>query len=169
MFTAILALLAPFRTYLIFGAIALTVLGGFYWYYQDSQTRIANLQKELVATQLVVTTQNETIKKMKEDAALAQKVQEETNKDLQDARDQITKMDEDLAALQDQLDALNKPVDPLAPFNPAEIMKLEQDINTQINQANKCFALYSGVPIDRLEKDKNAQAKLRRACGGAGR
>ena len=59
------------KAYLIMGAVMLTMVGGFYWYYKDSQARIALLVANNAKLELAVKTNEETIASLQQNFAAA--------------------------------------------------------------------------------------------------
>ena len=65
------------------------VLGGFYWYYQDSQKKLAVLQENNAKLEVSVQTQKETIEQHLEDAQKATTIVAETNLKFAKARKEV--------------------------------------------------------------------------------
>lgn len=65
------------KIYLILFAIGLTLSGVGYWYYKDSQARIEMLREKTAALETANKINEETIKKLEQDATEAQKRMDE--------------------------------------------------------------------------------------------
>ena len=65
------------------------VLGGFYWYYQDSQEKIAVLQENNAKLEVSVQTQKEAIEQHLEDAQKAHGIVAETNLKFAEAQKEV--------------------------------------------------------------------------------
>ena len=63
--------------------------GGFYWYYHDSQAKMATLHKNAAKLETAVATQEQAIEQLNNDIKLTSKIIEETNGELIAARKQV--------------------------------------------------------------------------------
>ena len=70
---------------IIMGAIMATMCGGFYWYYQDSQARIATLRENNAKLEVAVQTAEASIATLREDAAKMAELNNELQVSLQKA------------------------------------------------------------------------------------
>jgi hypothetical protein len=152
---------SQFKIYLIVGAAVLVMLAGFYWYYRDSQARIADLISQNTANNLVIEQQNLTIEEFKKNEEIRKWVMEQYYKDLQSAREEVGELEKRLTEIDPETgenvdinEALQK-----------DIGKTEDTINREYNNSRKCFSLYSGVSIEKVEPNESARQKLLRDCG----
>jgi hypothetical protein len=151
---------SQFKIYLIIAAIGALALAGFYWYYQDSQARIAEMAAAQAASSLVIEQQNLTIEEFKKNEEIRKYVMEQYYKELQDAREEIGELEGRLTELDPNT---GNPVD----LNEAlmkELGKTEDNINLEYNNLHKCFSLMSGVSIEKVEPNVKAREKLLRDC-----
>lgn len=130
-----------FKLYLIFGAIALTMLGGFYWYYTDSQGRIAALVENNAKLQLAVQTNEETIAFLQKNYAAANAELGRLNQSFAAAREQNRQLSERLADHDLGYLAANKP------------RLVENAVNIASDKAARCFELLSGAPLTDNERN----------------
>jgi hypothetical protein len=131
-----------FKSYLIMGAIALTLVGGFYWYYKDSQARIADLVSNNAKLEIAVQMSEETIQYLEDNYDLANKQLTQVNNEFAQVRLQNREL----------LDRLNKhDLGYLASQKPALV---QNAINGASKAAARCFELLSGAPL--TDNERNA-------------
>ena len=71
-------------------AMLMVAMGGLgYWYYTDTQEKMAILHQNNAKLETATKLQEESINKMQKDVALAQQIAVQANKELQEARQQI--------------------------------------------------------------------------------
>jgi hypothetical protein len=151
---------SQFKIYIIIAAVGALIMAGFYWYYRDSQSRIADLISQNTANNLVIEQQNITIEEFKKNEEIRKYVMEQYYKELQDAREEIGELE---GRLTDVDPNTGNPVD----LNEAlmkELGKTEDNINLEYNNLRKCFSLMSGVSIEKVEPNVKAREKLLRDC-----
>lgn len=131
-----------FKSYLIMGAIVITLVGGFYWYYKDSQARISLLVENNAKLELAVKMNEQTIQYLEDNYDLANQKLTKVNSDFAEARLQNRAL----------LDRLNKhDLGYLASQKPALVQKR---INNASDAAARCFELLSGAPL--TDNERNA-------------
>lgn len=152
---------SQFKIYLIIAAVGALIMAGFYWYYRDSQSRIAELVSQNTANNLVIEQQNLTIEEFKKNEEIRKYVMEQYYKELQTAREEVGELERRLTDVDpntgnnvDLNEALTK-----------ELGKTEDRINLEYNNLQKCFSLMSGVSIEKVEPNVKAREKLLRDCG----
>jgi hypothetical protein len=131
------------KAYLIMGAIMVTMCGGFYLYYKDSQNRIAILQENNAKLEVAVKTNEEAIASMKQDMAAANA--------------ELTRVNEAFAAVREQNRQLtNKLAEhDLGVLGAKKPALVERVINGASDKAARCFELLSGA--DLTDGEKNAK------------
>lgn len=152
-----------FTKYLIFAAILAILAAGFYWYYNDTQKRLAANADVIAKQEVALTIQKSTLAEIKKMENIRINVMRDLYKDLEKAREQISEFEKE---------AESAVVDPET-GQPFDLNKaLEKDlgatedfINKKHNDDMKCIELYSGVAVEKLEKTKNEQDFLLRYCG----
>ena len=153
--------LAPFKIYLIF-ALVIAIMGGLsFWYYKDSQATIAGLNKALTAQELITSEQKRTIETMEKNEEVRRYVMDQYYKEIERSRTEI-------ATLEERLREINPETGEDSTINESinrDVNAMEDKINREWNNAQKCFELYSGVKIEKLETTKDGQTKLLRDCG----
>lgn len=70
---------------IVMGVIMATMCGGFYWYYQDSQARIATLRENNAKLEVAVETAEASINILREDAAKMAELNNQLQVSLQEA------------------------------------------------------------------------------------
>lgn len=90
------------------GVAMAVMLGGFYWYYQDSQARMATLRENNAQLEVAAQIANESLDTMRSDFARVSSLNTELQKDLQKAeqysdelRGKLAKLDLAVEALKD--------------------------------------------------------------------
>jgi|TARA_R110001583_G_scaffold71221_3_gene200956 cell division protein YceG involved in septum cleavage len=135
------------------------VLGGFYWYYQDSQEKIAVLQGNNAKLEVSVQTQKETIEQHLEDAQKAHSIVAETNLKFAEAQKEVD-------ALRGKFNKVSKllgqrDIGKLASAKPRLI---ERIIDKGTDQSFRCFELLSGASHTKEELDAAKPSQLNKAC-----
>lgn len=131
------------KAYLIMGAVMLTMVGGFYWYYKDSQARIAILVANNAKLELAIKTNEETIKSLQENYAAA-------NAELTRVNEAFTAVRAQNRELSDRLSEHDLAY--LASKKPELVQKI---INKASDKAIRCFELLSGSPL--TDNERNAK------------
>ena len=133
--------------------ILMIAMGGMgYWYYEDTQAKMAILHENNAKLETAVSIQEATIKQTKKDLELAHNVATEATKSFQEARDQtqaLTKRFNKVSKLLGSRD-LGK----LAQAKPRPVQKI---INNGSKNMMRCFEILSGKPL--TEKEANAEKK----------
>jgi cell division protein YceG involved in septum cleavage len=135
------------------------VLGGFYWYYQDSQEKIAVLQGNNAKLEVSVQTQKETIEQHLEDAQQASNIVAETNLKFAEAQKEV----DDLRGKFNKVSKLlgQRDIGKLASAKPRLI---ERIIDKGTDQSFRCFELLSGASHTKKELDAAKPSQLNKAC-----
>ena len=122
--------------------VIVVLSGAFYWYYTDSQSRIATLQSNNAKLETAVQTNEQAIASLKENNAKANAELTRINSEFQKAREQNRELSNKLAKHDLGLLGSEKPA------------LVERIINGASNKAGRCFELLSGSPL--TEEERNA-------------
>jgi len=124
-------------------ALVMLLMGGLgYWYYSDSQSTIATLQKNNAVLETSLELSERAVNTLKSNIATA--------------NNQITELNEDFADIRSQNNQLANKLEKhelgvLASRKPGLV---ERVINNATEKASRCFELLSGAEL--TEKEKNA-------------
>lgn len=140
------------KAYLIMGAIMLTMIGGFYWYYQDSQARIATLLENNAKLEIAVKTNEETIAALQQNFAAANA--------------EISRVNESFAAVRAQNREL---ADRLSEHDLAYLASKKPElvrrvINNASDKAVRCFELLSGATLTDAERNATDGKSFNSEC-----
>jgi septal ring factor EnvC (AmiA/AmiB activator) len=120
-----------------------TVLTIGYFYYKNNQATILQLQENAAKLASAVKQQDDTIKSLRENSQIANKVITELNDTLSESRVRNRELQNRLAKHDIGMLAIERPE------------MIERIINNASNNALRCFELLSGAPL--TEKEKNAK------------
>ena len=124
--------------------VVILVMGGIgYWYYTDTQKRMAILQENNVKLEVAVKTNEEALSSLQEDFASAQNELNTINAEYASIRRQNQ-------LLADKLQRIDLTAAAIA--NPTGI---ENAVNRGTENAGRCFELLSGAELN--DKERNAQ------------
>ena len=124
--------------------IVIFVMSGIgYWYYNDTQERMAILQENNAKLEIAVATNEQAIESLQADYAAAAAENARLNEAYAEIRRQNSRLSSKLADMDLGLLAAEKPE------------SIERAVNRGTNNANRCFELLSGSPL--TEEEKNAQ------------
>lgn len=140
------------KAYLIMGAIMLTMVGGFYWYYKDSQARIAMLVANNAKLELAVKTNEETIATLQQNFAAA-------NAELTRVNEAFTAVRAQNRELSDRLSEHDLAY--LASKKPALVQRV---INSASDKAARCFELLSGAEMTDAERNATDGKSFNSEC-----
>jgi len=143
----------------IMGIVLAVVLGGFYWYYKDSQKVISNLQAErgqLIANVATLTgavaTQKDTINELQADIELGNQVRSELDQELSNSRRQNRELVDRLAKHE---------IGALAASRPGLV---ERTINNATANAARCFEIITGSPLTERELNARTPREFNSEC-----
>ena len=124
--------------------IVIFVMSGIgYWYYNDTQERMAILQENNAKLEIAVATNEQAIESLQADYAAAAAENARLNEAYAEIRRQNSRLSSKLADMDLGLLAAEKPE------------SIERAVNRGTNNANRCFELLSGSPL--TEEEQNAQ------------
>lgn len=123
--------------------LMLAMGGAFYWYYSDSQERIAILQQNNAKLETAVAMNEETIKAME--------------RDIQRAAEEMKKVNEQFGAIREQNRELSNKLarHDLGVLASQKSGLVENIINRATGKVNRCFELLSGAKL--TEEEINAK------------
>ena len=124
--------------------VVIFVMGGIgYWYYTDTQERMAVLQENNAKLEIAVQTNEAAIESLQADYAAAAAENARLNEAYAEIRRQNNRLSDKLADMDLGLLAAEKPE------------SIERAVNRGTNNANRCFEILSGSPL--TEEEQNAQ------------
>ena len=123
--------------------VVILVMGGIgYWYYNDTQARMAILQENNAKLETATQLQEEAINSLQADYALAQEENTRINQAYAEIRRQNNRLSSKLADMDLGLLAAEKPG------------SIERAIDNGTRNALRCFEILSGAPL--TEEEQNA-------------
>jgi regulator of replication initiation timing len=140
------------KAYLIMGAVMLTMIGGFYWYYKDTQARLALLVSNNAKLELAVKTNEETIVSLQQNFAAA-------NAELTKVNNEFTAVRNQNRELADRLSEHD--IAYLASKKPEMVQNI---INKASDKAARCFELLSGAQLTDAERNAKDGKSFNSEC-----
>lgn len=140
------------KIYLILGAVMLTIVGAFYWYFNWSQNELAVLRENNAKLETAVQIQEETIKKLQEDFRRQAEILNEVN-------GSFAKSQEENRRLSDKL--MKHDIGHLAEKKPG---LMEIRINKASKDAARCFELLSGAEHSQEELAATKKSEINNEC-----
>ena len=137
---------------LLLGVVLTTMSSGFYWYYQDTQKRMAILVGNNVKLEQAVSTNEKTIKDL---GILNQAANNEitrVNSELQQSRSQNRELVDRLAKHDLGLLGNQKPD------------LVQRIINNASDKVGRCFEILSGVPLSDVERNAKDGKQFNSEC-----
>ena len=133
--------------------ILMMAMGGIgYWYYTDTQEKMAILHENNAKLETAVATQKQAIEQQKRDMKIATGIHQDVVKKYTEARKQVASLDKKFNKVSKLLGA--RDIGKIAVTKPRPIQKI---ITKGSNNMMRCFEILSGAP--RTEKEKNADRK----------
>jgi len=124
--------------------VVIFVMGGIgYWYYTDTQERMAVLQENNAKLETAVATQEAAIDSLQADYAAAQAENQRLNQAYAEIRRQNARLSDKLADMDLGLLAAERPE------------AIERAVNRGTENAGRCFEILSGSPL--TEEEQNAE------------
>lgn len=137
---------------MVMGAVMVTMAGGFYLYYKDTQKRMATLVENAAKLETAVQMNEETISSLQESYQAAQT--EISN--LNNAYQSIRRQNQQLAAKLQQIDLTAAAI-----TNPEGI---ERAVNRGTENAGRCFELLSGAELTEEERSAENATAFNKEC-----
>lgn len=141
-----------FKISIVLSIVLTTALSGFYWYYTDSQSRLATLKENTVKLETQVLINQETMKTLKADYLAATQEVVLVNQVFAELRRQN-------AALAEKLE--KNDIGALAVKKPGLIETL---VNRGTKNAGRCFEILSGAPLTTQEKEATNGMDFNNEC-----
>jgi septal ring factor EnvC (AmiA/AmiB activator) len=137
---------------MVMAAVMATMTAGFYWYYQDSQKRIAILQENNGKLETAVATNEAAISSLQESYASAQAEITQLNT----AYTAIRRQNQMLADKLQQID--------LTAAAMANAEGIERAVNRGTENAGRCFELLSGAELTENERNAENATAFNKEC-----
>jgi hypothetical protein len=137
---------------LLLGVVLTTMSGGFYWYYQDTQKRMAILVGNNVKLEQAVSTNEKTIKDLGILNQAANNELSRVNSELQQSRSQNRELVDRLAKHDLGLLGNQKPD------------LVQRIINNASDKVGRCFELLSGAPLSDVERSAKDGKQFNSEC-----
>ncbi|MAG26846.1 hypothetical protein CMI47_14995 [Candidatus Pacearchaeota archaeon] len=135
------------------------ITAGFYWYYRDSQAKIAVLNENNAKLEIAVATQEQAIGQLRSDIKLTGKIIEETNRSLAAARKQVTETEYKFNKTSKLLG--ERDIGRIALAKPGPVQKI---INNGTLDMFRCFEIISGSPLTEKEVNVEKKSKANTSC-----
>tara|TARA_R110000851_G_scaffold28814_2_gene80122 strand:- start:128 stop:583 length:456 start_codon:yes stop_codon:yes gene_type:complete len=134
-------------------AIVIAVLcGGFYWYYQDSQSRIENLTANNATLAVAVDLSEAAVASLQSDYAIVQQESQRINREFANVRRQNSILSQKLSESDIGFLAANRP----------EL--IERLINRGTENAARCFEILSGANLTQQERNATDATSFNSEC-----
>ena len=133
--------------------VVMGIVGGIgYWYYQDTQERMAILNANAAKLEQATATQTAAIESLTEDIAAATELQKKTEEEFKVARQQVAVMEDKFNKTSELLG--KRDMGTLGLAKPGPIARI---LTGGTKKMNRCFEILSGQEL--TEKEINAQKK----------
>ena len=140
--------------------ILMMAMGGIgYWYYNDTQAKMAILHENNAKLEISVATQKATIEQTKKDLRLAHDVATDAMNKFQESRKQTEEMSKKFNKVSKLLGA--RDIGKLAQAKPRPIQKI---INKGSGNMMRCFEILSGKPLTEKEANADRKSKINSMC-----
>ena len=140
--------------------IVMGIVGGIgYWYYQDTQKRLAILHENNAKLEVAATIQTQAIESLERNVKVAAQLAQETEKKFKEARIQV----DDLRDKFNKTSALlgKRDIGTLAQAKPRPIQRI---ITKGTANVNRCFEIVSGSPLTEKEVNAEKPSQLNSSC-----
>lgn len=140
--------------------ILMVAMGGVgYWYYTDSQEKMAILHQNNAKLEQATKLQNEAIKTLEGNVQAAQAIAQSTIKELQESRKQI----QDIQGKFNKQSKLlgSRDIGKMAISKPRPIQKV---VNNGSKDALRCFEILSGAKLTEKEQNATKPSQLNNQC-----
>lgn len=138
----------------------LGVVGGVgYWYYNDTQKRLAILHENNAKLETATVMQTEAIEKMEKDMKIAQELNAKTETLFADARKEVDVLRNKFEKTSSLLG--ERDIGTLAVAKPRPVGKI---ITKGTKNAFRCFEIVSGAPLTEKETNAEKPSQLNTSC-----
>jgi len=141
-----------FRVLMILIAILTTLSGVGYWYYQDTQKRIAVLQENNATLEVAVQLNEDTINQLQSEYERVTETLREVNEEFSEIRKQNKDLQDRLSKNDIGFLGLNKPD------------LVERIINRATGKAFRCIEIISGAELTEEEKNATSANSFNSEC-----
>lgn len=136
----------------VMGVVLAVLLGGFYWYYTDSQDRLATLQANAAKLETAVQLQTDTINSLQSSYKRAATEIMSVNSALSEARTQNSELQLKLSKHDLGMLALTKPG------------LVQRTVNIATANASRCLELLSGAALNDKERTATNGKQFNSEC-----
>ena len=140
--------------------VVMSVVGGIgYWYYQDTQKKMAILYENNAKLEVATQLQTQAIDKLEKDITVAKEITEETNKQFAAARVQVE-------VLKDKFNKTSallgkRDIGTLGVAKPSVIGRI---LTKGTKNINRCFEIVSGQELTEKETNAEKPSQLNTSC-----
>ena len=140
--------------------VVMGVLGGvFYWYYNDTQEKMAILHENNAKLEIATATQTQAIESLEEDIVQAREITKRTEQEFAVAREQVDNLRN---KFNKQSELLGKrDIGTLAQAKPKVIAKI---VTKGTKNINRCFEIVSGSQLTEKETNAEKPSQLNSSC-----
>ena len=146
---------------LIMGVLMASMAGLGYWYYQDTQNKLAILHENNAKLETATKIQKETIKQIEQDLDMVNSIAAETSKQLTEAREQIETVRNKFNKTSKLLGSRD-----LGKLAISKARPIKRIINSGSARMMRCFEIMSGQPLTEKEKNAKKPSQLNSMCPG---
>ena len=146
---------------LMMGVLMAASAGLGYWYYNDTQKKMAILHENNAKLETATKVQKEAIKQMEADLTLAQDIAVDTQKRLAETRKQV---DEIRGKFNKQSKLLGSR--DLGKMGISKAKPIKRIINKGTVNTFRCFEIMSGQPLTEKEQNATKPSQLNNMCPG---
>lgn len=140
------------------GLVMAVGLAGFYWYYKDTQQRLADYQTQIVAYDVKFEEQNNTIATLQADGAEQSRIITDVSRKFEEARAQVQRLDEKFNKV---TEAGARDLGVIGLSKPRVLSKV---ITKASNNAARCFELLSGSEHTEAELNVSTRGGMNNEC-----
>lgn len=146
---------------LIMGVLMAAMAGLGYWYYQDTQSKLAILHENNAKLETATKIQKETIKQIEQDLEMVNSIAADTAKQLTEAREQVNTIRGKFNKTSKLLGSRD-----LGKLAVAKAKPIKRIINSGSAKMMRCFEIMSGQPLTEKEKNAKKPSQLNNMCPG---
>lgn len=140
--------------------VIMSVVGGIgYWYYQDTQKKLAILHENNAKLEVAATIQTEAINALEEDIAVAKEVQKKVEKEFAAARIEVSNLEDKFNKTSELIG--KRDIGTLGQAKPGPIGRI---LTTGTKNMNRCFEIVSGQPLTEKEINATKKSQLNNMC-----
>jgi hypothetical protein len=146
---------------LMMGILMAAMAGLGYWYYQDTQQKMAILHENNAKLETATKVQKETIRQIEQNLELAHNIAIETSDKLKEAREQV-------GVIRNKFNKTSKLLGSrdLGKMGIAKARPIKRIINSGSAKMMRCFEIMSGQPLTEKEKNAKKPSQLNGMCPG---